>query len=226
MAAKLCHHRPNIWRINDIAGGDGGADRGRWGRSTALREVIGMSVVIDRTQDFLGVPLVTVRNVLHAWRYGSSREPHEIAQRSNIELPSSTVKVLLHELRERGLIGLEEAETRSGTIDGLTHAGLALVTAVARKRTSKSKARAVLDKFLAACLAANARYDLPVTIKEIWLFGSVIAPQKAEVADIDLVMVIEYRNEAGERREQFRLLAEAIGGENVYANSRNDRFWS
>lgn len=196
------------------------------GRCVALREVIGMSVVIDRTQDFLGVPLVTVRNVLHAWRYGGSREPHDIAQRSNVKLSPSTVMVLLHELRERGLIGLEKAETRSGTIDGLTHAGLALVAAVARKRTPKSKAREVLEKFLAACSAANAREDFPITIKEIWLFGSMIAAQKTEVADIDLVMVTEYRAKFDDRRKQLKQLAEAIGGENVCSNLRYDLFWS
>jgi hypothetical protein len=179
-----------------------------------------MSVTIDRKQHFLAIPLVTVRNVLHAWRFGSTEEPHEIARRSNIKLHPSTVMVLLEELRDRGLIGPEEDEC-GNTTDGLTHAGLALATASARKRTPKAKAREVLVNFLEACGRANARNDLPIEVQEVWLFGSMINPEKEDVADIDLVMISRFREDfQGDRNKRFEELAKEIGGEDVLWNRR------
>jgi hypothetical protein len=131
-----------------------------------------MSVVIDRPHELLGVPLVTVRNVLRAWRYGSSRRPYVIAQRSNVTLPSSTVTVLLHELRERGLIGLEA----SAANDGLTHAGLTFVAA-ARKQTTIDKSELPARRPLRPVCASLAE---PIIQEWGWWTRVVAAPPIAD----------------------------------------------
>ena len=60
-----------------------------------------MSTNIDRDQTFLGLPLLKVRNVLKAWRYGRTTDAHDIALRKDVDLNPFTVMVLLEELQAR-----------------------------------------------------------------------------------------------------------------------------
>ncbi|EIM26681.1 hypothetical protein [Microvirga lotononidis] len=151
-----------------------------------------MGVIISRGQTFLGVPLLKVRNVLRAWRYGSSEDAHEIGIRKDVSLDPRTVMVLIEELRDRGFIGPEEQEYGEPR-DGLTGKGLALAGAGGKKRTPKDRARTVLQSLLTASSAVNSREDLPFNVQQIWLFGSMINPAKADVGDIDLVLTTGWK---------------------------------
>jgi hypothetical protein len=84
-----------------------------------------MSVLIEKNTTFLGVPLVTVRDVLKSWRYGKSEDAHEIAVRKDVNLDPRTIMILLDQLRDRGLIGSEKSEI-DRAFDDLTEAGQAL----------------------------------------------------------------------------------------------------
>jgi predicted nucleotidyltransferase len=178
-----------------------------------------MSVLIDRNATFLGVPLVTVRNALKAWRYGKSEDSHEIAVRKDVNLDPRTVMILLDELRDRGLIGAENAE--GPKFDGLTEKGMALIGAKATKRVTKLKAWTILTDFLKACADANARDDLPFDVEKVWLFGSLIDDEKTGVADIDIVPVFGYpaRYSFEARRARFTKLAEQLGGQDILRNA-------
>ncbi|MDR7038941.1 hypothetical protein J2X36_003713 [Methylobacterium sp. BE186] len=170
-----------------------------------------MGVAITNGTTFLGVPLTKVRNVLRAWHRGDRSDVWRIADLKNVDLDPRTVMVLLEELRDRGLIGPEEQEY-GAPVDGLTDAGLALSGADARARTPKDKARRILDRFLDACAAVNARNDLPFAIREVWLFGSMLDPGKVDVGDVDLV-VDRGRPAAfeGSLVERYRELAREMG---------------
>jgi hypothetical protein len=171
-----------------------------------------MSVVIEKGAEFLGVPLIKVRNVLHAWRYGGSSDAAAIAQRTNVSLDPRTVMVLLEELRDRGLIGSEADDDRP-PFDGLTDAGKSLAWATARKRTSKERAWRVLNDFLDACSAVNAREDLPFDVREVWLFGSLLDPAATDVADVDLVLETgQPKHFTGNPVDRFKELARELGG--------------
>lgn len=172
-----------------------------------------MGVTISKGSTFLGVPLIKVRNLLKAWHHGNRSNTWRIAELKAVDLDPRTAMVLLEELRDRGLLGLEEVEGRPPE-DGLTEAGLALAGAGARKRTPKAAAQRILDRFLDACAAVNARSDLPFEIREVWLFGSMLDPAVEEVGDIDLV-VQQGRTAAFEEgdsaRERYRQLGKEMG---------------
>lgn len=108
-----------------------------------------MSVSIEKGATFLGIPLVTVRNVLKVWRYGQSTDAHQIAVRKDVSLDPRTVMTLLDELRDRGLIGPEKSEIDQ-VFDGVTEAGRSLLVAKATRRTNKAKAWKILRGFLKA----------------------------------------------------------------------------
>lgn len=120
--------------------------------------------------------------------------------------------ILVEELRDRGLIGPEDQE-HGPPEDGLTEAGLALAGADARKRTPKEQAQRILDQFLGACAAVNARTDLPFNVREVWLFGSMIDATKLEVGNVDIV--VEFGQAEGYDRasalKRHRPLAKAMG---------------
>ncbi|MHC2020400.1 hypothetical protein [Methylobacterium sp. CM6247] len=146
-----------------------------------------MGVTIPKGAAFLGIPLIKIRNLLRGWRHGDRRDLWRLAVRKDIDLDPRTVMVLLEELRDRGLLGLEEQE-HGPPKDGLTEAGLALSGAIARRRTPKPHAQAILDRFLDACATVNETKNLPFDVRQVWLFGSMIDAAKADVGDIDLVV--------------------------------------
>ncbi len=169
-----------------------------------------MGIKIPKGAYFLGVPLITVRNVLKAWRYGGSTDAAQIASLSHIGLDARTVIVLLDELRDRGLIG-EEMGDGNRVRDGLTEKGLALVIASARARTPKKAAWKKFDEFLASCAAINTRAELPFYVKEVWLFGSMIDSARMDVGDIDFVIETDRRANASKSSETYERLAKELG---------------
>ncbi|SFL68239.1 hypothetical protein [Methylorubrum salsuginis] len=172
-----------------------------------------MGATIGKGATFLDVPLIKVRNLLKAWHRGNRSDIWRIAELKAVDLDPRTAMVLLEELRDRGLLGPEEMEDRPPE-DGLIEAGLALAGAGARKRTPKAAAQRILDRFLDACTAVNARSDLPFEIREVWLFGSMLDPAVEAVGDIDLV-VQQGRTaafEGGDRAwKRYRQLGKEMG---------------
>lgn len=149
-----------------------------------------MTVHIPKGATFLGVPIITVRNVLKAWKHGSSSGAAEIAKRKDVDLDPRLVMILLEEFRDRELIGPED-DGCGQMIDGLTDRGRAVVAATGQKRISKSDAQKILDGFVANCVALNRANSTPFSISKVWLFGSLIDPGKADVGDIDIVVELE-----------------------------------
>jgi hypothetical protein len=180
-----------------------------------------MSVSIEKGATFLGIPLMKVRNVLKAWRYGKSRDAHEIAVRKDVRLDPRTVMVLLDELRDRGLIGPEKSQADQ-EFDGVTEAGASLLAAKATRRTNKAKAWKILKNLLKACAEVNARGDLPFDVQEVWLFGSMIDDGKSDIADVDIVPVFgrpKPFSDFKRRDARFRELADQMGGAPVVNNA-------
>jgi hypothetical protein len=163
-----------------------------------------MGIKISKDMQFLGVPLITVRNVLKAWQ--TSRDAADIARRANIRLDPRIVMVLLEELRDRGLLVDGPSNYR-----GLTEKGDALSIADARARTSKATAWKKFDEFLAACTAINARADLPFCVDKVWLFGSMIDLGTADVGDIDFVVETERRVEPEVSTKAYKRTAKELG---------------
>jgi predicted nucleotidyltransferase len=168
-----------------------------------------MGVNIPNEARFLGVPLVKVRNVLKAWRYGKSVDAADIAKLANVGLDVRTVMMLLDELRDRGLIGEEKTDS-GGSIDGLTEKGHALAIADARARTLKKAAWIKFDDFLVSCAAVNDRSELPFYVKRVWLFGSMIDPAQVDVGDIDFVVETGRRADASKSRKIYKRLAKEL----------------
>jgi predicted nucleotidyltransferase len=168
-----------------------------------------MGVNIPNEARFLGVPLVKVRNVLKAWRYGTSADAADIAKLANVGLDVRTVMMLLDELRDRGLIGEEKTES-GGSIDGLTEKGHALAIADARTRTPQKAAWKKFDDFLVSCAAVNDRSELPFYVKKVWLFGSMIDPAQVDVGDIDFVVETGRRADASKSRKIYKRLAKGL----------------
>ncbi len=151
-----------------------------------------MGVQFDSKTKFLGVPISRARNVLKAWRWGSSKDPGDIALRRDVQLDPLTVTVLLAEMRQRGLMGYEEVPDGSiqGSIgDGLTQAGFAFATA-ALKRTPRSKAEGVLGDLLDASAFSQGDPDFPIKISRIWTFGSILSDSET-LGDLDIVVEAE-----------------------------------
>lgn len=166
-------------------------------RSVAVRSAIDnqsgasadMSVMLPRDAEMLGVPLLKVRNLLQAWHgAGRRKNVEQFSRKRGIELPQVTTAILVEELRDRGFIGDATGDFGIPIEDGLTTKGKALGSAKATARTPKEKASKVFDGLLDAAERINARSDLQFRVREIWLFGSMVDPDKADVGDIDFCL--------------------------------------
>jgi predicted nucleotidyltransferase len=173
-----------------------------------------MSVMLPKDADLLGVPLLKVRNLLQAWHQsGRLTNIEQISRKRGIELPQATTAVLVEELRDRGFIGDVAGDFVIPVVDGLTAKGRALGSAKATARTQKEKARQVFDGLLDAAERINARNDLPFRVREIWLFGSMVDPDKADVGDIDFCLEIDRPpafDDWDEAMKRYRALAREL----------------
>jgi len=151
-----------------------------------------MTVHIEKGTTFLGIPMIQARNVLMAWRYGSHDDAGKIGELKSVDLPPETVMTLLAEFRQRGLIGPESNGHR--TFDGLTDKGMALAHASARKRMPRLLAEDRLHKFIQQVSRAAADPDYPYEIDKVWLYGSLIKPEKDTIGDIDIAIEQERRS--------------------------------
>lgn len=83
---------------------------------------------------------------------------------------------------------------------GLTKAGIALVTAEKRGRTTKKKAKPVIDALLGRAQALMSDGLAPRKVSKVWVFGSYVDPDKVDVGDIDIV-IETYRTDVVPFRE-------------------------
>ncbi len=144
-----------------------------------------MSVFLSKGEQFIGVPLMKIRDLLAYWERSGERTGWRYGKLRGVKLSPFTVAVLIEELRDRGLIGLGVDMYGRPQEDGLTERGKALASAKAALRTPKAEAFKVLEGMLEAADGINARPGLPFSIARIWLFGSMIDPEKPDVGDID-----------------------------------------
>ena len=123
----------------------------------------GMSVSIEKGATFLGIPLVAVRNVLKAWRYGKTEDAHEIAIRKDVNLDPRTVMILLDELRDRDLIGPEKSEI-GREFDGLSE--------LPKHPNSPGRSNSIGDRREMPDLLSNRKMmrPLPADMTEPWRF--------------------------------------------------------
>lgn len=144
-----------------------------------------MSVFLSKGEEFLGVPLRKIRDLLSYWERSGERTGWRYGKLRGVKLSPFTAAVLIEELRDRGLIGLGTDMCGRPQEDGLTERGKALASAKAALRTPKAEAFKVLEGMLEAADGINTRPGLPFSIARIWLFGSMIDPGKPDVGDID-----------------------------------------
>lgn len=167
-----------------------------------------MTTFISRNDKFLTIDMVTIRSILKALPLTSSRySPYEIAERRDVGIHPAIIVGLYQELADAGLI-YQTCDTSSAhDFDWLTPSGAAIALASARKRRSKNDARKVVDQILNNAMTINGDTKFPFVIERIWLFGSMVNPDKDEVGDIDIVIesVIkpELRDKFGRSETQY-----------------------
>ena len=137
------------------------------------------------TEFVLGLPLTRVRDLLRAWRYGPSRSIWALAERSRID-PRLIALVLDH--ADRVGLTAEETDPAGDTRLGLSRAGYALAHASARPPTKRDRASARLEMLVARCQQINARADLPFRVAELWIYGSLLDPNRKAVGDINIAL--------------------------------------
>lgn len=150
-----------------------------------------MGVTIPKDASLLGIPLLKVRNFLQNWHRNGATDSWSHLRRRGIEMEPATAAVLVDELYERGLIGDGTNAFGVELPDMLTDKGKALGSAKVVRRTSKTAAASVLEGLFVGADRINARPDMPFRVARIWLFGSMIDPNKADVGDIDFCAEFE-----------------------------------
>jgi hypothetical protein len=101
------------------------------------------------------------------------------------------VLAILHEAMEAGLVDIDADK---GRMD-LTDAGLAVAVSKAGRRFSKTEGMEILDSIRSKVIALNADAKSPLTVKEIWLFGSMLDDDVTDVGDVDIVVETETKND-------------------------------
>ncbi|MFS8053254.1 hypothetical protein QD357_10490 [Rhizobium sp. BR 317] len=164
-----------------------------------------MTVILDKSVEFLGFPASKLQTVLGAWvRAGAW--PNTVSDNKKAELRGGVVSAMLGEAWLRGLIstvGHERKEAADGRLS-LTEAGATLVTAQKRGRTAKEKAGKVLKGLLDRAQKLSQDAEAPAAADRIWVFGSYVNPEKTEVGDLDVAIecgrtgVVPYGGAIGE----------------------------
>lgn len=159
-----------------------------------------MTTIIKRGETFRGVPAGQLREVLSAW-LRDYRNIGDIALLSKAPDDKRQVLGVLQEAADAGMLGMVVKEDSSPYSSGnastpkmcLTVAGLAVVAASMVKRMEKAKAAKLLDGLLRNAAAINADPKAPVSVDEIWIFGSMVDEARNDVGDIDFVVVTSRR---------------------------------
>lgn len=148
-----------------------------------------MTVMLEKGKSFMSMPMLKVRNILKAWRHGSS-DPGDIAARKDVQDDPRNVIAVLSELEANGLTGIEAGEGVLSTWEryGLTDKGLALAGAAATKRIPRKTAERKFRGLLERAEKVNSDPYTARLVERIWLFGSLLDPEKSDVGDIDVVV--------------------------------------
>jgi len=147
-----------------------------------------MGISIADEKPFMGtIPMRKVRDLLRAWHEGDP-DPATVGAKTSVVLDPRTVLAVLAELKENGLIGVENSEKEKRTVLRATEAGKFLMAASAKRRSPKAKARTVLDGLLKRADMVNADPDMTKSVDRIWVFGSMVDPGRETVGDIDFVV--------------------------------------
>lgn len=145
-----------------------------------------MTINIDAKQTFRGVGLLQVRALLRAWR--KDHNPIRLRYLKTLPDDSADIMGLLQDALEANLIGLNVDDGVYGSQEafGLTGGGKALAFADASKRVTRDAALKVLSNIVAAAEALSKDPKAPLKVSKIWVFGSVINANKADVGDLDI----------------------------------------
>jgi len=146
-----------------------------------------MTTNIRRDDEFMGLPIRKVRDILRAWRLGNG-DPVGIGSRADVGEDPRRVLAVLAELEENGLIGDERNAMFGASYRGLTDRGFGLTSSTATRRAPKRNAQKVLDALLDRAAGINGDPDVTLCADRIWVFGSMIDPEREDVGDIDFVV--------------------------------------
>jgi hypothetical protein len=184
-----------------------------------------MTVTFNPNDTLCGVPLGKVRAIL--WQI-SDYEPMDvfkIACQKTVQLDPIQVAIILDELTHRGLLTVHQQ------IGKITPTGNIFLKASDLTPLSSKQARLRLDAFLKTCdLINHYPTNSPLTIKKVWLFGSLLRGQ-TEVNDIDVV--VDFLEDIPEvvdddMRERTIAFAQSLGFDEVYFQAKKEHVcpWS
>lgn len=147
-----------------------------------------MTVNINSKEKFRGIGLLDLRALLRAWE--KERSPIRLRYLKNLPNDAGDVMSLLQDALEASLIGMTVDDESHSTekIFTLTGAGKAVAFADASKRVSKDAALKVLSSVVEASENLSKDENAPIKVAKIWVFGSVINPDKNDVGDLDIAI--------------------------------------
>jgi hypothetical protein len=149
-----------------------------------------MTVNLPRNASFAGYPLSKAREVIKFYESGHGPSVFELSQRSSISMSPFAVAGILQDFADAGFLERDRNVDfgHSRFRHKLTTSGASIAHASAAKRTSKAKAGAVLEGLLDRCQSFNDDKRAIETVDRVWVFGSMINPDKLDVGDIDFVL--------------------------------------
>jgi hypothetical protein len=151
-----------------------------------------MTLHIDKAETVLGLPLMTIREVLRTWRHKNS-DVFKIVEYASINIPEWIIIAILQDAKDRGWIGTEYTDT--GIKDGLTALGEAICMATGKSRMAKAKAWQLTNNVVDRIAEVNADQAIPLEFMQVWVFGSLIDDRKSDVGDVDIVFTAKTRKE-------------------------------
>lgn len=143
---------------------------------------------LDKNARVVGMPMAKLQAVLSSWNKGKSVQ--ELARLSKVDARPGVTASLLAEAWIQKLVSTVDdrwLEDQNGRV-GLTRAGVAVIAAEKRGRTSKAKADAVVQELLGRADKLSKDDKAPVKVDKIWIFGSFLDEDKDDIGDIDIVV--------------------------------------
>ncbi len=147
-----------------------------------------MTTQINSNDEFRHISMLRLRQILKAWE--SRQELDSIGKHGKVQLSGEAVFAIVHEAIDQRLIA-------HGTPPGypdtplslmLTDRGEAIANATARKRSGKAVGYAVLDKIIQNIEKLNENAHSPVNVERLWVFGSLIDPDRSDIGDVDIAI--------------------------------------
>jgi predicted nucleotidyltransferase len=152
---------------------------------------------LHRGDHFLGYPVTKLKAFLgHCFDESGFHHPVYLSALSTLDLSEGTCAAFLHECQDRGFFEMRVPDRNAGEGNEndelktlhLSRRGMAVAVASARKRTTKDKAKAILDSIVSNATKVSNDTFAPIQIETIWVFGSFIDDEKPDVGDLDIVV--------------------------------------